>query len=788
MRLQFHLIALAIVTVTAVHVRVAKGDDAEVTYYEHVLPIMQENCQTCHRPSGYNISGLIAPMSFMDYLETRPWARAIARKVEAREMPPWFASAPRGVFENERGLTDEEIDIILKWAEAGAPAGDRADAPPARQWAEDANDGWSLGTPDLVVKLPEPYLVEDDVYDLNITFYAELTEDIMPEDTWVKGWEFRVGDNQITHHMCSSVIPPSGDEHLLGCVAGGGEPDMLPDGFGVLLKTGSSVSFELHFHKEAADGSAVWSDPTVAFFVADGVQHEVVTDQIGNYGFAIPALHPTYRVRSSRVLKTDTVVLSYWPHAHLRATAARYTAVYPDGTEELLLDVPHYDQGWQVTYKYEEPKLLPKGTRIDVAFWYDNSPIRAARHNFNPHRFVGHGTRTVDEMSLGFISYAEIAEDEARGWPRRRSSTIEGVVPSRRSAHHIAPHSTAPPTPKLAPSPRLRTSLTLDGRGIEIRFLPLPTIPTTTETPFTRVPVGNVRAHRSLQLGAPPSHGTAERSYEPRPLWLVRGPAGWLLEVGAPTAAANRQTHTIPLAHRLLPVSSPIFTVSLSATGRDTGQLALRWNEHAWTASLRFAAPRPSPRQLVSGRGDLRTADDSNEHVARVNLLAERNESALTLQSGATVAVVFGKGLGINDPFYGALRHARHGQVVETPAVPVLRLTSEYPLRIGTTELCTGNLAPGSPAIYAVWLRRTRSGWSFLFSDDADSWGVRHDPAFDVADTPADHSFHGDHADRPYSATIVPVDLDRAALTVHWGQHSWTAVMTVDAGSCSAGE
>ena len=85
------------------------GTEAEVTYYKDVLPIMQENCQTCHRASGQNISGLVAPMSFMDFEETRPWARSIARKVESREMPPWFASAPHGVFSNERGLTDTEI-------------------------------------------------------------------------------------------------------------------------------------------------------------------------------------------------------------------------------------------------------------------------------------------------------------------------------------------------------------------------------------------------------------------------------------------------------------------------------------------------------------------------------------------------------------------------------------------------------------------------------------------------------------------------------------------------------
>ena len=406
-------------------------NEAAVTYYKDVLPIVQENCQSCHRPSGQNISGLIAPMAFMSYEDTRPWARAIARKVEAREMPPWFASAPAGVFSNERGLTETEIDTIVQWVSAGAPAGDRAHAPMPKQWMEEAHDGWTLGTPDFVVQMSEPYVVEDEINDLNITFYEKLTEGLMPEDTWVKGWEFRVGDNGWTHHMCSSVLSPaaaaeldgtpvedegadSPNSRLLSCVAEGGEAAMLPEGFGVLLEKGSAVSFNLHYNKEAVAGSSFSSQAAIGFFVEKSpVQYKVINDTLYNRGFEIPPNHPNYRVGSSRLLEKDTLVLTYWPHAHTRAYAARYTAFYPDGREELLLDVPRYDQGWQVTYKYTEPKLLPKGTRIDVDFWYDNTAERGARMGFNSNRFVGYGPRTEDEMSLGFIGYAEIDDVKA---------------------------------------------------------------------------------------------------------------------------------------------------------------------------------------------------------------------------------------------------------------------------------------------------------------------------------------------------------------------------------------
>ena len=401
------------------------ANEAAVTYYKDVLPIVQENCQTCHRPSGYNISGLVAPMAFMTYDETRPWARAIARKVESREMPPWFASAPEGVFENERSLTDAEIDTILRWVDAGAPAGDRADAPAPPAWAEDLHDGWSHGTPDFVVRMEEPFVVPDDAYDINISFDARIPEDVLAEDVWVRGWELRTGaEGPGVHHMCAFVRPEDGKVltganksavalgGLLSCVAEGAESGMLPDGYGLLVKKGSVVNFNMHFNKEPGPGTAFTSQAEVGFFVEERpVAHQVITDTLGNNGFEIPPNHANYRIGMARTLEKDILVLNYWPHAHLRAKAARYTAFYPDGTEELLLDVPRYDQSWQVTYKYREPKLLPKGTRIEASFWYDNTENRGVRRGFNADLSVGFGQRTNDEMALGFISYAELGGD-----------------------------------------------------------------------------------------------------------------------------------------------------------------------------------------------------------------------------------------------------------------------------------------------------------------------------------------------------------------------------------------
>ena len=94
------------------------------TFYKDVLPILQSNCQRCHRP------GEVAPMSLLTFEETRPWARAIKTAVATRQMPPWFADPNVGHFANERRLSREALDTIATWVDAGAPAGDANDAPP----------------------------------------------------------------------------------------------------------------------------------------------------------------------------------------------------------------------------------------------------------------------------------------------------------------------------------------------------------------------------------------------------------------------------------------------------------------------------------------------------------------------------------------------------------------------------------------------------------------------------------------------------------------------------------
>jgi hypothetical protein len=165
----------------------------------------------------------------------------------------------------------------------------------------------------------------------------------------------------------------------------------------------------MHYYKQPGEGTEYWNQAEIGFYFAKGpIKYKVHSKSIGTTGFEIPPLKVNDRIGAAETLQKDTLYLSYWPHAHLRATAARYTATYPDGHKELLLDVPRYDQGWQVTYKLKQPKLLPKGTRIDVEMWFDNSAERGAKRRFNPNATVRNGPRTQDEMMLGFVSYVEL--------------------------------------------------------------------------------------------------------------------------------------------------------------------------------------------------------------------------------------------------------------------------------------------------------------------------------------------------------------------------------------------
>jgi len=372
------------------------ADVSKPTFNKDVLPILQESCQVCHRPAGVNMGGMIAPMSLMNYKEARPWAKAIAKQVAGRTMPPWHAATEhQGQFENERTLTKEEVATIVGWVEQGAVRGNPKDAPDALQF--DDTEGWGIGIPDAIVSMPEAYFVEDDVEDLYVDFETTLGEDILTEPRWVQANQVRAGSEAV-HHVISS----------LGSLVPGGDPRFYREGYGRLLKPGQEVSFKMHYHKEPGAGTGMWDQTKVGLkFYPEGYEptYKFHGDSMGNFRFNIPAGDPNYSAKSEFIFPEDARLVSFMPHMHVRGKAVEIMAFYPDGTAERVLNVPQYDFNWQTTYEYGEYKFVPKGTRLEMTAWWDNS----AENETNPDstKNVRWGRPTTSEMMFAWMRYTD---------------------------------------------------------------------------------------------------------------------------------------------------------------------------------------------------------------------------------------------------------------------------------------------------------------------------------------------------------------------------------------------
>lgn len=395
------------------------ASEAVPTYGTDVKPILERSCVACHRP------GDIAPMSLQSYDDVRPWARAIRKATTERTMPPWFADAPHGVFANDSRLTDEEIATLRAWVEAGAPRGD-----PAPVSVPESPEGWRLGTPDLVVSMPEPYPIPA-AGEIDYVFVRLPTG--LKEDRWLRGIEVLPGDRSVIHHvdvmLCgaecqeeSSLEPgrpgflprskiteppePSplamldgeGGDFLFSFLPGG-QPMDLPDGMARLLPANAEIFLSLHY---TARGEATEDLSRVGlYFAEEPPERRVLSLILDNQTIWIPAGAEEYRAESRITLGEEIEVLAYTPHMHFRGKASQIVAVLPDGEERVLLDIPRYDFNWQITYVLADRLRLPRGTRLSVFSTFDNSTSNP--YNPDPSSPVPWGRQSWDEMASAFV-------------------------------------------------------------------------------------------------------------------------------------------------------------------------------------------------------------------------------------------------------------------------------------------------------------------------------------------------------------------------------------------------
>jgi hypothetical protein len=405
----------------------AAAADAPPTFSSDVAPILYNNCVVCHRP------GEVAPMSLITYQNARPWARAIKNKVMAREMPPWSASPSSMKLANDRSLSQKDIETIVRWADGGAPKGDDKDLPPLPKFPE---GGWAFGEPDAVIDLPIEAQIPATGESPQTSYFVKSP---FPTDVWIQKMQVRTNNPAIVHHATlfvrtlpddtvikdgRPVLPDGGTNPTGGLNAGlpaGAGPgirlvsyvpgrgwEAYADGVARRLPKGAYIEMNMHYQpsgkpeKERAQ-VGLWFSKVPVHYEMQNVSaldrgtimvedKPLPNDRIPN----IPAGVDNWKITDFKVFPEPATLYALSPHMHLRGKDMKFILTYPDGREELVLDVPKYDFNWQLYYELATPLRIPAGSKLTAIAHYDNSSKN--KWNPAPDREVFWSEQSWDEM------------------------------------------------------------------------------------------------------------------------------------------------------------------------------------------------------------------------------------------------------------------------------------------------------------------------------------------------------------------------------------------------------
>jgi peroxiredoxin len=379
--------------------------NAAVTYAAQIAPLLHAKCVRCHRP------GEAAPMSLTDYEEVVGWAAMIDEVVAEDRMPPWHAERGVGHFANDASLTVDEKRLLREWLADGCPKGDLNRLAPLPSYAAEAaaSDGWTIGRPDAIVPIPQPFTVPATG---NIEYQYFDVDPGFAEDRWISAAEVRPSNRAVVHHCNVFLRPPGSPDvveqgslgsYCLTAMAAGTPAMRLPPGMAKRIPAGWHLVFVVHYTpvgSEQVDRTSLG----LKFVDAKDVTREAATRLMVDEQLCIPPGAADHRVEHSAAMERDLLLLAMFPHMHLRGKSFRYEAIYPDGSQETLLNVPRWDFAWQHRYELAEPKRLPAGTVLRCIAHYDNSAANPA--NPNPGETVRTGPRSEDEMFNGYYDVA----------------------------------------------------------------------------------------------------------------------------------------------------------------------------------------------------------------------------------------------------------------------------------------------------------------------------------------------------------------------------------------------
>ena len=399
-----------------------------VTFTKHVAPIFQAKCQVCHQPNS------IGPMPLVTYADAKKFASAIKAKVAARVMPPWHIDKSIGIreFKNDRSLTDEQIDTVVKWVDAGAPQGDPKDMPPPANFGDPTS--WQLakefGQPDLVIKSP-PYTLAARTQD---KWFRPVSDVPITEPRWVRAIEIKPSfpdGRRIVHHVLTTLLQGeqgvtglAHDAHDVQTNAGlfmewavGKVGEIFPSDAGKLMLPGARIRWEIHMFAVGQEIKDNQVELGVYFYPKGVVPKNRTVLRMFNVSAGSELDIPPGEMAMTQnffVMQAPARIENFQPHMHMRGKSMSLEAVYPDGRKEVLSAVNNFRWNWHVNYIYAEhtAPLLPKGTVLVFTAWHDNTENNP--NNPDPRQWVGWGDRTVDEMAHAWVdvTYLEQAEFE----------------------------------------------------------------------------------------------------------------------------------------------------------------------------------------------------------------------------------------------------------------------------------------------------------------------------------------------------------------------------------------
>lgn len=383
-----------------------KTSHAQISYSKQIAPLLKDRCVVCHQVGG------VGPWAMTSYDMVKGFAPMIREVLRTQRMPPWHADPHYGTFQNARGITNDQRRLLVHWIEAGAPRGSGDD--PLLAIKPEIKE-WKHGKPDLIVEIPAYQIPATGV----IEYQYPRVKNPLGRDVWITAVEIHPDARQAIHHIIVNdpVVAGSTGERSGGNLAGfapGMEPIVYPQDTGVLFPKDADFVFQMHY---TPNGKAVTDRSKVGFYFREAnnpPKYPLHLTALTDFKFEIPPGAKEHSTTVTRPIQRDMLIYNIMPHAHLRGRAGTMTAIYPDGREEILLNVPKYDFNWQTVYEYRQPKSIPAGSKLVWSFSWDNSPQNAA--NPDPTRPVRWGDQTFEEMGIGFVRFRYL--DETTGQPR----------------------------------------------------------------------------------------------------------------------------------------------------------------------------------------------------------------------------------------------------------------------------------------------------------------------------------------------------------------------------------